>query len=144
MSFIDTYQIASCGQNTLQTCTMATNGILLCIKIEDVIVGPGGSGGYIHGGVTRRKRRDHEERNKVKSDYEKCKEKKARGEECDEEFNEEEITTKKITVVATINNKDYTETRIVEGYPTLEVKDIDVKVTETGDKPKITITVLKK
>lgn len=50
MSLIDTYQLATCGQNLINTFTLASNGILLDVVIEDLpdIVVPrrGGSTGY--------------------------------------------------------------------------------------------------
>lgn len=141
MSLIDTYQIATCGQNTYQTCTMASNGILLCIKIEPVIPSGGGGGGYIHGGLSRNKRRDHEERNR--EDYRHRDEHKKeikKGKEKEKEFD----TYRRITVIATINNVEYKETRIVEDYPEITIEDVNVEISDKETKPKITITVMKK
>ena len=109
-----------------KTIAIASNGYI-CITIDD-IVKP--SGGYIHGGLARNKRRDHEERNK--RDY------RHRNKE-----EEKEIVAKKITVILTINNKEYKETKIVEDFPNLKIKNVSVEVTDKDTKPKITITIIK-
>lgn len=38
MSLIDTYQLATCGQNLTNTFTLASNGILVDVTIEDVVI----------------------------------------------------------------------------------------------------------
>ena len=51
---IDTYQIATIGQNSLDTYTLASNGILVRVAITPIPPGPtpGGSSGY---GLPKRK-----------------------------------------------------------------------------------------
>jgi hypothetical protein len=45
MNIIDTYQLATSGQNTRDTYTLASNGILIRVEIEDLGSGGGGAGG---------------------------------------------------------------------------------------------------
>ena len=115
MSFIDPYQIATCGQNSRNTFTLASNGILVDVFIEDIVVpiptrrAPGGAQGY------------------QPSDGKEEKKKKK----------------KKVTVVATVAGKKYTKTVIVEDRPDLTVKDVEVDVNlQEDNKPSIKITIL--
>ena len=115
MDLIDPYQIATCGQNSRNTFTLASNGILVDVEITDlppIIIPP--IDDEISGGATTFLGGEKEER----------------------------ITHKQITVTATINGVKYKETKIVEDKPNLHIKDVDVDVVETkSKKPKINITV---
>jgi len=131
MSLIDTYQLATCGQNFYDTFTMASNGILIRIRIEPYppigpVIPPGAIGGYLPNGTGLSLRKKH--RNKYRDDNKE---------------EEEEVELKRITVTATINKIDYVETIIVENTPSLTVKNVKVDVNTSGDKPKITITIKK-
>lgn len=44
MSLINTYYLATNGQNSIETYTLASNGILYGIEIEDIIPPTGGAG----------------------------------------------------------------------------------------------------
>ena len=115
MSLIDTYQIATIGQNSRNTFTLASNGILVDVEIVDlppIVVPPqeivGGGGDTAWPG-----------QKEVKKKY-----------------------RKKIIVTATINGVKYKEEKIVEDKPKLTVKDVDVNVTEgTSKRPIIEINV---
>ena len=114
MSLIDPYQIATCGQNSQNTFTLASNGILVDVFIDDlppVVVIPPSHGGIMPGQEWPRE--------------------------------EEIIQRKKITVVATVDGKKYTETLIVEDMPNLSVKNVGVNVLPNDDKPIITISIKK-
>ena len=117
MSLIRPYLIATCGQNSTSTFTLASNGILVDIFIDDIpiepILPPDG-GGIIPG---------QEWPPISESDESPCK--------------------KRVTVVATIKGVKYTETIIVENCVDLKVKDVDVDVTLNNDKPIITIRIKK-
>jgi len=108
MSLIDTYQIATMGQNSTATFTLASNGILVDVAITPLppipVRPPGGSTGV--------------------------------------QFEKKEIDRKKITVTVHYEGKEYKETKIVYDKPKLQVEDVNVDVSPTEDKPKITITVL--
>lgn len=109
-NIVDTYEIATMGQNLSNTFTLASNGILIDILIEDLapIVPPVVKKGKAPSGVGYKE--------------------------------EEEITRKKITVIVTLKGKKYKESIIVEDKPELKVEDINVDVQETQDKPKIRIS----
>jgi hypothetical protein len=112
MGLIDTYQIATVGQNLIDTYTLASNGILIRISIEDipiddVVIDDGG-------GIIPGQEWPEEEKKKVK---------------------------KRITVIATVNGIEYKETLVIEDRPNLNIKDIDVDVTNTDTKPIIKIKV---
>ena len=51
MSFHDTYHIATCGQNSLNTFTLASNGILVDVFITDLPPLPSTQGGRRSGGT---------------------------------------------------------------------------------------------
>jgi len=117
MSLIDTYQIATVGQNSRNTFTLASNGILVDVVITDLpditipSIGEGGGGSTSFLG--------HDGQKEVIKKH-----------------------RKKITVTATIAGVKYTETKIVEDKPKLQIKDIDVNVTESKNKkPTIKIIV---
>lgn len=112
MSLIDPYQIATCGQNSRNTFTLASNGILIDIYIEPLPPVDLPSGGGIIPGQEWPRVEDEKKKRRYK-----------------------------ITVVAHIDGKDYTETKIVEDKPNLSVKDVDVTVSNTDDKPIIKITL---
>jgi len=114
MSFHDPYQIATIGQNSRNTFTLASNGILVDIFIEDlpdIIIPVEGGAGIIPGQEWPR---------------EEDKKKKHR---------------KRITVIATIDGKDYRESIIVEGEPLLTVKDVDVDIQNIDTQPIIKISI---
>lgn len=113
MSLIDTYQLATGGQNSDDTFTLASNGILIDITVTPLPPSDIPSGGGGLGDLKWTKSREDEE------------EKKDR---------------KKVTVVVTIKGQKYTETLIVEDRPKLTAKDVNVEVIPTTDKPKIKIT----
>ena len=110
-NIVDTYEIATVGQNLSNTFTLASNGILIDILIEDLapVVPPVEKKGKAPSGVGYREEK-------------------------------EEITRKKITVIVTLNGKKYRESIIVEDKPELKVEAINVEVQETQDKPKIRIS----
>jgi hypothetical protein len=115
MSLIDTYQIATIGQNSYNTFTLASNGILVDVEIVDLppIVVPPVEEPISGGGVSTWTGK--EERKK---------------------------TRKKIIVTATINGVKYKQEKIVEDKPKLSIKDVDVNVTESKSKrPIIEINV---
>jgi hypothetical protein len=115
MSLIDTYQLATGGQNLRDTYTLASNGILIRVDIDDLppVYDTGIGGGIIPG-----------QEWPPKEDIKK-------------------ITRKKITVTAIVGGIEYKESIIVEDMPNLSIKDIDVNVVETDVKPKITISITK-
>jgi len=119
MSLIDTYQIATCGQNLTNTFTLASNGILVDVFIEDLpsIIFPPGGGGIIPG-------QEWPPISHVSG-------------------SQEEITRKRITVIATIKGIEYKETIIVEDEPNLTVDNVSVDVQATDTKPIITISIKK-
>lgn len=107
-NIVDTYEIATMGQNLSNTFTLASNGILIDIQIEDLAPVIPVRKGASPTGV----------------DYKE----------------DEEIQRKKITVTVTLDGKKYTESVIVEDKPELKVEDVNVEVTPTQEKPKITIS----
>ena len=111
MSFHDTYQIATSGQNLTNSFTLASNGILIDIFIDDLppIIIPIEPIEY-SGGIFTDER-------------------------------EKKVTRKRITVVATVGGIDYKKSIIVEDRPSLTVKDVDVDVQVTDNKPIIKITL---
>jgi len=117
MSFIDTYQLATGGQNLRDTYTLASNGILIRVEIEELppiyepILDVGG--GIIP------------------------------GQEWPPTDTTKKITRKKITVIATIKGVEYKESIIIENEPNLSVKNVNVDVSETDTKPIITISITK-
>lgn len=116
MSLIDTYQLATGGQNSYNTFTLASNGILVDVEITDLppIVLPPIEEPISSGGVSTW--------TGVPKDR--------------------KITRKKITVTAIINGKEYKQSIVVENKPKLSVKDVDVIVTEnTSNKPIIEINI---
>ena len=113
MSFIDPYELATCGQNLSNTFTLASNGVLVDVFITDlpdIEVPIEGGGGIIPG--------QEWPQPETKT-----------------------VTRKKICVVATIDGKKYEECLIVEDKPNLKIGDIDVDVTDTDTKPKINIRI---
>ena len=115
MSLIDTYQIATCGQNLTNTFTLASNGILIDIFIEElapITVPSEGGGGIIPG-----------------QEWPKEEKKK--------------VTRKRITVIANVGGIDYKETIVVEDEPNLTVDNVSVDVQPTDTKPIITISIKK-
>jgi len=118
MSLHSPYQIATCGQNSQNTFTLASNGILIDIFIDDIPIPDlppvDETGGIIPG---------QEWPPISESDESPCK--------------------KKVTVVATIKGVKYTETIIVEDCVDLKVKDIDVDVQLTDNQPVIKISIKK-
>lgn len=117
MSLIDTYQIATIGQNLTNTFTLASNGILVDVFIQDlpdIILPPNTGGGLIPG-----------------QDWLGTEEEKKK------------ITRKQITVIATIKGVEYKETIIVEDEPSLTVDNVSVDVQPTDSKPIITISIRK-
>ena len=117
MSLHNPYHIATMGQNSRNTFTLASNGILVDVFIDDlpdIIVPPDSGGGIIPG-----------------QEWPSTEEKIIKH-------------RKRITVIATIGGKDYKETVIVEQEPNLTVKDIDVDVQGTDTKPIITISIKRK
>jgi len=111
-SFIDPYEVATCGQNLTNTFTLASNGILVDVFIfdlPDVVVPPDTGGGIIP------------------------------GQEWPQE--EKTIKRKKICVVATIDGKKYEQCVVVEDMPNLKVEDIGVDVNTDDEKPKIKVSI---
>ena len=115
MSLHDPYQIATVGQNSRNTFTLASNGILVDVFIEDVPVTeiPDFGGGIIPG-----------------QEWPPIDDKKKK------EF-------KRITVIATIDDKEYRETKIVQDEPNLRVQDVNVGIKQTDTQPVITISLRK-
>lgn len=117
MSLIDTYQLATFGQNLRDTYTLASNGILIRVEIEELppvyepILDVGG--GIIP------------------------------GQEWPPKEDVKKITRKKITVIVTIEGIEYKESIIIENEPNLSVKDVNVSVSQTDVKPIITISITK-
>lgn len=133
MSLIDTFHIATMGQNSVNTFTLASNGILIFVTIEpEPTPTPSPEldrpvfGGFLRNGLARNVRKRVREK---------------REENLRKENNEDDCIKQKITVVAIIDNKEYKETITVECKPDLTVDDIDIQITETEIKPKITITL---
>lgn len=120
MSFIDTYQIATCGQNLTNTFTLASNGILVDVFIQDLpdIIFPPDSGGGIMPG------QEWPPQSPVSG-------------------SQEVIKRKKITVVAHIGGMDYTQSIIVEDEPNLTIDNVSVDVQSTDIQPIITISIKK-
>jgi hypothetical protein len=110
MSFIDTYQLATGGQNFVDTFTLASNGILIDIQVTPIPPIPPrpGGGSSTYG---------------LPSDKKKEKDKK-------------KIT---VTVTMPDGIK-YTESVVVEDKPNLTAKDVQVEVLPTNDRPKIKIS----
>jgi len=113
MSLIDTYHIATGGQNFSDTFTFASNGILISVEVQPLPPIPipdiprrGGGSLSLPPTQTHKK----------------------------------EIDRKKIIVTAIINGKKYIETVIVENKPKLKASDVKVEVTDKDTKPKITIS----
>jgi len=110
MSLIDTYQLATGGQNFVDTFTLASNGILIDIQvtpippIPPIPPGPPGFDGTGFG------KKEEKERKKI------------------------------TVTVTMENGKKYTEEIIVEDKPTLTAKDVNVDVQPTDDKPIIRIS----
>lgn len=115
MSLHNPYHIATMGQNSRNTFTLASNGILVDVYIEDLppIIIPIDKGGS---GIIP-------------------------GQEWPPVEEEKKITRKKITVTATIAGKDYKESIIVEDMPNLNIDNIKVDITDSDIKPKITIKI---
>ena len=133
MNPIDTYHLATGGQNSFDTYTLASNGILVSVLIEDITPPPAidipiGSGGFLIKGITKNLRK--KERDKYNDRRDKKHDEK-----------EKETSRKKVTVCATIDGREFCETLIVLDKPNLTVKDINVDVTPTENEPKIKITV---
>ena len=116
MSLIDTYHIATGGQNFQDTYTLASNGILIRVEVQPLPPIPippiPGRGGGTAPSWAEQYQKDHKE----------------------------EINRKKIIVTATIDGKDYIEEIIVEDKPNLTAKDIKVEISTKEDKPKIKIS----
>ena len=115
MSLHDPYQIATVGQNSRNTFTLASNGILVDVFIDDIpqVEVPDFGGGIIPG-----------------QEWPPIDDKKKK------EF-------KRITVIATIDDKKYKETKIVQDEPNLRVEDVDVDIQRTDTQPIIRISVKK-
>lgn len=109
MSLIDTYEIATGGQNIKNTFTLTSNGILLDITIEDLSHHDSYHGSHLRG-------------NTYFSILDK----------------EKKIAKKIVTIIATIGGKDYKESIIIKNHPNLKVTDLDIKITE-GKIPTIKI-----
>lgn len=109
MSLIDTYEIATGGQNMKNTFTLTSNGILLDITIEDLSHPPSHHDSHLRGNTY-----------------------------FDLLDKEKKITRKRITVITTIGGKDYKESIIIKNHPNLKVTDLDIKITE-GKIPTIKI-----
>jgi hypothetical protein len=120
MSLIDPYQIATCGQNLTNTFTLATNGILVDVVIQDLpdipIPPDFGGGGIIPG--------------------QEWPQPPISG-------SQEVIKRKQITVTATIGGVEYTESIIVEDEPNLTVDNVSVDVQTTDSQPIIKISIKK-
>ena len=110
MSLIDTYQLATGGQNFVDTFTLASNGILIDITvtpIPPIPPIPPGPPGFDGAGLGRK-----------------------------EEKEKKKITV----VVTMQDGNKYTESVIVEDKPKLQAKDVSVDVLPTDDKPIIRIS----
>lgn len=112
MAPINPYDLATFGQNSENTFTLASNGILYDISITDITppFPPGVS--RVDGGVFGKQKTKKEEKGKL------------------------------ITVTALIKGKKYKESIIVENRPDLTLKDIKVDINDKISKPKINITLL--
>jgi len=112
MSLIDPYQIATMGQNSRNTFTLASNGILVDVFI-DIIIPPVEipSSGIIPG-----------QESPPKGESDRCK--------------------KRITVVTTINGKEYTESIEVETCIELSAKNVEVDINQNSEIPTINISVI--
>ena len=120
MSFLDTYHLATGGQNSPNTFTLASNGILVGVTIEDLpdievpIVDPGGGAGYDGSGW---------------DEVDKAKQKTKK------------IKRKKITVTAVIEGKEHKKTLIVEDK-NITIDNVEVDIIEnkkTGPELKVRI-----
>lgn len=124
MSLIDTYQLATGGQNFVDTFTLSTNGILISITIKD-IVRPIRSNNF---GILSKK---GERKNNWWDDK-----------KYDNKQKPTEVL-KQITVVVTVGQEKFIKHKLVKNRPNLNVDDISVVVKETENKPKISITLKK-
>jgi len=125
MSLIDTYHIATMGQNSINTFTLASNGILIFVTIEPEPPTPEPEdrpsiGGFLPNGLARNVRKKTREKRK-------------------DQQQEEECPKQKITVTAIIGGKEYIETITVECRPELSIDDVDVQINEIETRPKIKI-----
>ena len=118
MSLHNPYQIATCGQNSQNTFTLASNGILIDIFIEDIPIPVLPIGGETSGIIP-----GQEWPQKDESDKSPC--------------------HKKVTVVATVDGKQYSESITVDDCVNLTVKDVEVDVQLVDTKPIITIRIKK-
>lgn len=125
MNPIDTYQLATGGQNSLDTYTLASNGILVRISIE-ILPPISGGGGFLVKGIGKNLRKKEREKYTERKDKEP----------------EKEIERRKITVCATIDGREFCETLIVLDKPDVTINDINVDIIETDKEPKIKITVI--
>ena len=112
MGLIDTYQLATGGQNLIDTYTRASNGVLIRIFIEDVIIPTS----YMPGGGSSTTPRSLPTKEEIK---------------------------KKITVIATVEGREYTETFVIDDIPNLKVENVDVQVNMENSKPKISIKIIR-
>jgi len=112
----------------LNTISIVSNGYLCSVTIEDVTPD---DGGYLVKGLSRNLRRKEREKREKEKDFkdEKC---------------ENDEVLKVITVVVTINGKDHVESKMIKCKPDITVNDVDVQVVNRDDKPKITISLIKK
>jgi len=115
----------------LNTLSIAVDGYLMTVTIENVSPL---SGGFLVKGTSRTIRRKQQERRE--------KWKKENPHKTEKDYEEE--CNKKITVTISLNGTNYIETKYVQDMPDLTIDDVDIQVAEVNNKPKITITVIKK
>jgi hypothetical protein len=127
MNPIDTYQLATGGQNLSDTYTLASNGILVRVYI-DVLPSDNpylNVGGYLVKGIGKNLRKKERQKYDERKEHE----------------HEKEVDRRKITVCATIDGREFCETLIVLDKPKLTIDDIKVDVLTSEKEPKIKITV---